>query len=499
MTAVDLQTRPESPARWFNPLALRQSWLSMDKNDRVIEWAQSKLGIAVLHGAFLLALATLPVIRGKHMALIAMTLMLAALLPGRRGMVLAGMGILFFLLRPFRSEFHYTNFGEIWPEIGLLGAMNAQAGLMACSLVFFGLVLLLIENHRRKAVSVLAERPILSLLIAGTALTALTVLVPRDHGLFTVAWILVAYLSSSFFFIGYILMAVRQKGRMDNTTLLGYVRPFWANTVVPIKGPGYLAKFEAKDAAALAVTRLKGLKLAVWAVILFWTGEIVFNQVVHSTLGLPHFEAHLKAVAVGGPASVALGWAVVAIYFLERVLVFGAVIHALVAVVRMAGFAIPRGMVKPLGSRTISEYWGKYLFYFKELLSDFFFFPTFQRCFKKHPRLRIAFATFMAAFVGNILFDVICDAPVFAIDGFAATIDNFYSYTVYAGGLTVGIIWSQLFQGKVRPEDGFLRYQVLPRVIVLGFFALLQIFDDSSGVIPLGDRFAFFASLFGVN
>lgn len=499
MTALDLQTRPESPARWFNPLALRKFWLSMDKNDRVVEWSQSKLGIAVLHGAFLLALATLPVIRAKHMALIAMTLGLAALLPGRRGMVLTGMGILFFLLRPFRSELHYTNFAEIWPEIGLLGAMNTQAGMMACSLAYLGLILLLIENHRRKTVSILAERPVLSLLVLGTALTALTLLLPRDHGLFTVTWILVAYLSSTFFFIGYILMAVRQKGRMENTTLLGYVRPFWADSVVPIKGPGYLSKFQAHDAAALAVTRLKGLKLAVWAVILFWTGEIVFNQFVHSSLGLPHFEAHLKTVSAGSPTSLALGWVVLAVHFLERILVVGALVHALVAVIRMAGFAIPRGMVKPLGSRTISEYWGKYLFYFKELLSDFFFFPTFQRCFKKHPRLRIAFATFMAAFVGNILFDVISDGPAFAVDGFAATIDNFYSYTVYAGGLTLGIIWSQLFQTKPRPEDGFLRYQVLPRVIVLGFFALLQIFDDSSGVIPLGDRFTFFASLFGVN
>jgi len=192
-------------------------------------------------------------------------------------------------------------------------------------------------------------------------------------------------------------------------------------------------------------------------------------------------------------------WGAVAVEFMAMVIYMGAAIHALVAVVRVAGFCIPRGMVRPLSSRTIAEFWGRYLFYFKELLSDFFFFPAFQRCFKKHPRLRIAFATFMAAFVGNILFDVISDMPAFGIDGFAATIDNFYSYTVYAGGLTLGIIWSQLFQGKARPEDGFLRYQVLPRVIVLGFFALLQIFDDSSGVIPLGDRFAFFASLFGVN
>ena len=498
MTAVDLQTSSARPSAWFSPLALRRLWLSMDQNDRVVEWAQSKAGIAVVHGAFLLALATLPVIRTKHMALIAITLVLAALLPGRRGMVFAGMGMLFFLLRPFRNEFHYNNFGEIWAGIGVLGA-NAQVGMIVCSAVFFCLILLLIENQRRKSVSLVAERPVLSMLLVGTGLTAITVLVPQDHGVFAFAWLLVAYLSSTFFFIGYILMAARQKRPLANTTLLGYVRPFWADSVVPIKGPGYLSKFEAHDAPALAVTRLKGLKLAVWAVILFWTGEIVFNQFIHSSLGLPLFDAHLKAVSESGSDSLALGWTVVAIHFLERVLVVGAVVHALVAVIRMAGFGIPRGMVKPLGSRTISEYWGKYLFYFKELLSDFFFFPTFQRCFKKHPRLRIAFATFMAAFVGNILFDVISEAPAFSVNGFVATVNSFASYTVYAGGLTLGIIWSQLFQQKPRPEDGFFRYQVLPRIIVLVFFGLLQIFDDHSGVVSLSDRFTFLFSLFGVS
>jgi len=497
MTALDLELRPDRSTPWFNPFELRRLWLGMDRNERVVAWAQSKLGVAVIHGAFLLAMAALPVVRTKHLVLIAIALVLSALVPGRRGLVLAGMGMLYFLLRPFKSDGHYHHFGEIWRDLGLVTA-NAQAGMIACGIGFIGLIMLLIENQRRKSVPVLAERPVLSLIAAWAGLTAVTLLVPRDHALFAPVWILGAYVSATFFFVGYILIGVRQKPALSNTTLLGYIRPVWAYSVVPIKGPGYLAKFEAQDAEAMAVTRLKGLKLVVWAVVLFWTGEVIFAQLVHARLGLPGFEAHIIAVAAGESQSMLVNWILVSVHFLERVLVVGARIHAFVAVIRMAGFCIPRGMVRPLGSRTIAEYWGKYLFYFKELLSEFFFFPTFQRCFKTHPRLRIAFATFIAAFVGNVLFDVISEGSQFGTEGFAATIDNFYSYTVYAAGLTLGIIWSQLYQAKPRAEDGVFRYQVLPRVIVLGFFGLLQIFDDSSGIIPLGDRFTFFASLFGV-
>tara|TARA_R110002020_G_scaffold36134_18_gene108674 strand:- start:649 stop:2145 length:1497 start_codon:yes stop_codon:yes gene_type:complete len=498
MTSLDLPARDPRPLAGFNPLRLRELWLGMDSNGRVLQWVQSRTGIAVLHAAFLLFMALLPVVRTKHLAIIAVALVLSALLPGRRALVLAGVGGLYFLLRPFKSEVHYQYFGEIWREAGVLTG-SAQAGMVLCGAGFVAVVLLLIENQRRRHLTVLAERPVVSLLVAGVALTAVTLMVPRGDALFTLAWLAVAYVSATFFFIGYILMGVRQKPALANTTLLGYVRPVWAESIVPIKGPGYLSKFEAHDAEAIAMTRLKGLKLVVWAVILFWGGDLVFGEIVHARLGLPTFEPLIVSVAAGEVHSVALNWLVVAVHFLEKVLKVGASVHAFVAVVRMAGFAIPRGMVRPLASRTISEYWGRYLFYFKELLSDFFFFPTFQRCFKKHPRLRIAFATFMAAFVGNILFDVISKAPDFGFEGWAATIENFQSYTVYAGALTLGIIWSQLYQAQPRPEDGVFRYHVAPRVVVLGFFAVLQIFDDSSGVVPFSDRFTFFVSLFGVN
>ena len=106
---------------------------------------------------------------------------------------------------------------------------------------------------------------------------------------------------------------------------------------------------------------------------------------------------------------------------------------------------------------------------------------------------------FAAAFVGNILFDLIYTLPSVTIMGVPEIAANFSTYTVYAGVLTAGIVWSQLFERKIAPEDGWLRYNVVPRVQVIGFFALLQVFDDSQGLASLPDRFSFFISLFGVT
>jgi hypothetical protein len=48
------------------------------------------------------------------------------------------------------------------------------------------------------------------------------------------------------------------------------------------------------------------------------------------------------------------------------------------------------------------------------VLVNFFFFPTFTRHFKKHPRLRMFAAVFMAAFVGNLYYHLILHS---AFDG----------------------------------------------------------------------------------
>ena len=191
-------------------------------------------------------------------------------------------------------------------------------------------------------------------------------------------------------------------------------------------------------------------------------------------------------------------WLFLVVHFVAEIILFAAEVHIYVAMVRMAGFCIPRSLVSPLSSKSLSEYWGRYFFYFKEMLADIFFFPTFQRYFRKSVRIRIAFATIAAAFFGNIMFDLIPRLPEMASHGWYSVFEDFYSYTIYACILTVGLIVSQIRKKETVPEDGWFFHHVWPRIQVLGFFMILEVFDDSVGAAPVEDRIRYFFSLFGI-
>jgi hypothetical protein len=497
MTLVSDASPNLRPELRFNPLGWRRWWLAIDRNETVLAWAQTFTGQAVLHATLLGTLLLMPILRTSHVALMAVALMLCWALPQRRLLVLSVTGMVYFLLRPFKIGPYYGYLEQI--AVPALPMVPAPLIAIPFGLLFLVFAVAMVRNQERKALVFASDRPLLFMFLIGGALAAASIGLPREHVLFAPVWIALAYLTSSFFFLGYVLLDQRSKTRIPVHAQLGFLRPFWAGFAAPMKGPAFILKSEAKTDAALAVSRLKGLKLAIWALILFLIWEWVFNRLIHDYLAFPRLDDLIAASAAGAPAPLALRWGAVAVEFMAMVIYMGAAIHAVVAVVRVAGFCIPRGMARPLSSRTIAEFWGRYLFYFKEMLVDFFFYPTFRRYFKNHPRLRMAFATFAAAFVGNVLFDFIHVIPSVAFEGGERILQGFASYCVYAGILTAGIIWSQLMQSAPRPEQGFLRYSVLPRAQVIVFFALLQVIDDSSANVLIGDRLTYLTGLFGVN
>ncbi|MEW7007610.1 hypothetical protein [Lentilitoribacter sp. EG35] len=480
-----------------NPIILRRWWLRIDKNERVLSWSQTYGGQTILHVAFCALIFAIPILSFKYFVLVVIGLSLVAALPAHRLFILCGLATVYFVLRPFKSEIAYDRFPEIMHNIGV-GALPTQIGisLSAVLLLFAVLALGELQNKNIKAFPV--RRPILSMFLLSVVLTVITALLPKTSILSSLSWAVLALLSTSFFFIAYIFLDNRGKLRVPVHQRIGFVRPLWTTALAPMKGPNFIKKFEAKDSVALSITRLKAVKLVLWAAILFWVWELGFNQLLFGYFGFPRLNETITLTALDGAQGFASNWLVLIAYFMAELMEVAVYSHLFVAIVRMAGFQIPRGMFNPLASRSISEFWGRYLFYFKEMLADIFFYPTFQRFFKKTPRLRIAFATFVAAFLGNILFDVLPALPKVATDGIMETVDNFYSYTLYAAILTIGLIVSQLSSKRPRPEDGNLRYNILPRVQVIGFFMILQVFDDSTGSLSLEARTEFFLSLFGV-
>ena len=81
--------------------------------------------------------------------------------------------------------------------------------------------------------------------------------------------------------------------------------------------------------------------------------------------------------------------------------------HEIVGVLRLFGFNVFRNTYKPLLAPSLVEFWNRYYYYFKELLVDFFFFPTYVRRFRTSPRLRMLAATLAAAGFGNLYYHLL--------------------------------------------------------------------------------------------
>jgi hypothetical protein len=311
-------------------------------------------------------------------------------------------------------------------------------------------------------------------------------------------WTFLAAFASGFWFLAYALADQKAKDPTPNTTRLGLFHPFWDGPPLPTgKGAAYLRKFEAKDDESLAVTRLKALKLVVWGAML--TGLYLgLTDLINDRAGLPTLHRAMELYAAGTPIPAYEAWPSLVVHYLLDIAFIAGWSHVVVAIVRMAGYAIPRNTARPLSARTLAEFWNRYYFYFKELLVDFFFFPAFLRYFKKQPKLRVAFATLCAASFGNVLFHFTWNLNLTLDYGLLGAIRHFESYGVYSLLLAGGLIVSQLRARKPKPEDGFLRYEVLPRIGVGLFFCLVAVFNETPELFSMHERIAFFLSLFGV-
>ena len=478
-------------------LAWRRAWLAIDGNPAVLAFAQSPAGITLLHILFLGALVAGLQLSPAGVGLIAVTLAACALWPGQRLALVSLSGIAYVLLRPFRTDEQrqfVERLRDATPEFADLPLMAIQGPVVA---VFLMLCALALAAHRRWRTSLFGRRPVLVQFMVLAALLVLAA-VPEpgtvEHTLF---WTLTVVYAASFFFLAYAFADQRGKDQTPPLYRLGFMRPFWGGPSIPFKGLTYLKTFEAKTPEALAATRLKALKLVVWASLLAWA-HMLASRGFYEFADFPTLNEAVSLTAADTPLSVPASWGVVAKNFVLTLLAVGAFWHALVAVIRMTGYGIPRNMARPLTARSIAEFWNRYLFYFKEVLVDFFFYPAFARWFKNNPRLRIACATFCAACVGNVLFSLVAQAHLFAEYGLWGTLMRFESYMFYAFVLAAALVLSQLRKRKPKPEDGFWRYEVSPRLIVIGFFCLIQIFADESGHLGLSERMTFFLQLFGV-
>lgn len=392
-------------------------------------------------------------------------------------------------------------------DVDVLRTSLIAAALLFCAL-YYGTAVQWQQCYAMK-------RPIVTLFCIYLTLMALAWYAPMSPLWRTYLWGFIIVFGRYIWFLCYSLLDRNQAASDGFPWQLRSYLPFWiglSTSPTPIaKGAAYLRRIEATTPAELAVTQLKGIKLLWWAFVLMIV-ETAFNGAVHGTpgylsayfnvpfsAGLPTFhDAFYKAVAGDY-----YPWYINCLSLLARlftnVLYIAIWGHVIISACRMAGFNALRGTYKPLAATTLAEFWNRYFYYFKELLVEFFFYPTYLRFFKKHPRLRLFFATVMAAGFGNVLFHYIRDIQYIIQWGPWQAWLEFHVYMFYGLVLGTGIGISQLRNRTLRPPVHWFRRHVLGRSGVVAFYCFVLIFDNPDRNLSIQDNFVFVLSLFNIH
>ncbi len=313
-----------------------------------------------------------------------------------------------------------------------------------------------------------------------------------------ILWPLVGAMASYVWFIAYAVTDKNSTPSRDLGLQVATFRPIWGTTNTPFpKGAAYLRRIEAKTPEQLAVVQLKGLKLLIWALLLALL-QICWYRVFHGYLRIPLPENALAMSVRGTPVAWHMRWASQILAYFELILRFSIFGHTFIGCARMAGFNALRNTCRPLSATTLIDFFNRFYYYFKELLVDFFYFPTFLRYFKKHRRLRTVFATSVTILFGDAFYHITRDWHFFRDRGLWGGIASYQVEFVYCIALTIGLSISQLRRRGPR-HPGFIRGRLLPICGVGLFYVLISVFETDTRSFTLAQTVRYFASLFFIH
>lgn len=386
----------------------------------------------------------------------------------------------------------------------------------------FGFLLGLLYGLYRAAVdfkelpAMVRRRPLLCFHLLFWLLLAVLWMFPEPDGL---ARAVLLTMALSFPYLiwraGYMLLS-GQRGKAQNSRFrdhLFYIWPVWDGTNTPPgKGHDYLSRLVARTPESYARAILGGIKLlllvALWKLVLDLLGALVYGDPKSSlralfhgySLGLPRVKQILGASA---PLPLAQVWLSLYFELIWETLSLAAKGHVWVGVIRLCGFNIFRNTYKPLLAPTVLEFWNRYYYYFKELMMDCFFLPTYARYFRDWPRLRVIAAVFAAAFFGNMYYHLLQHKEPLVMGDWAKLWTLLGPRLVYCALLTAGIVISMLRQQRQRdpavaPLGPISRLRRLRRIAgVWTFFAVIN-FWNVIGPLSIAERTRLFFSLFGL-
>lgn len=340
---------------------------------------------------------------------------------------------------------------------------------------------------------------------------------PENSGL---SWPIVSAVALSFPYLiwrcGYMLLS-GQRGTAAGTGFrdhLFYIWPVWDGTNTPPgKGHDNLSRSVAQTPEAYARVFLGGIKLlllvALWTFVMQLMGALIYSDPKSPLTSL--FRAHsfgllrLKQILASGAAlPLPVIWISLYLELIWEALSIAAKGHVWIGVLRLYGFNVFRNTYKPLLAETVVEFWNRYYYYFKELMMEFFFLPTYARYFRGHATLRIIVAVFAAAFFGNMYYHLLqAKEPLVAADWhklWSLLGARFVYCFLLATGIAISMLRQQRRRGKPKPA-AVLRSGGVDRLrriaCVWTFFAVINFWNVLAN-LTLSERARLFLSLFGL-
>lgn len=472
-------------------------WLAAEQSRRVVAGAQTPAGRVCLYGiAFM---ATLPLLSVWVAAFSVAAAWAATQFADQRVrvMLIASWGLtLFETVRDdsdFAEKIGYVAQQEHWTHL------SAQALAVGALLVLMAGLWLAMHFVIRHPACLLARRPFVCMLGAEAALLLLSA--PQvDHGLLRVlVWSLLVVFTPFVWFFPLAVVDLRGRTADPPAMHMAVQRPFWSHYYLPFgKGAAYLRKHFSPVPHEQAITQIKGVKLLLWANFLLFISNLL-TWFFSDYLALPRLIYAIDAFVEGRPLPIATGWMVLVYGSFRYALQIAIWAHLFIGLARMAGYRLPRGSWRPLESRTLMEYFNRFHFYFKEILVDLFFIPTFFKVFKQHPRLRMFTATFMAAGVGNALWHFMADIHLIAVEGLWGAVSSFSSYLFYSCVLAVGVGLSQVRASMGYRPPATLAGRLYACLFVWSFVVMLRVFSDGTRDHSFTQRLQFLLSLFGLH
>jgi hypothetical protein len=315
---------------------------------------------------------------------------------------------------------------------------------------------------------------------------------------------------------GYLLLSGRRgsgakSGFLDH---LFYCLPIYGGTDVPFgKGHDHLTRHGATTPEALARSRLAGLKLLVlvwvWTEVRRWLTAGVYGEVTGGPAGwLAPYGLHIPHLARliargGGSVSLPVAWFSLLFELIDVTLLWAASGHMIIGCLRLFGYNVFRNTYRPLLAQSIVEFWNRFYYYFKELMVEFFFFPTYAAYFKTRPRLRMFVAIMAAAWIGNIYHHSLRDIDLLVNAGWRSAWALISPRVFYAFWLGLGIFVSMQREQQRRgapqlatPRSALRQLQRIAGVWL--FYSLIHIWNVQPIGLTFTQRTSFFLSLFGI-